>query len=58
MLNIKNFFSELVDISDDDWVIFSSKLIRRCFPKKSVILRIGERENFLSFIENGNFEQA
>ena len=53
MLNIKNFFSELVDISDEDWAIFSSKLIRRCFPKKSVILRIGERENFLSFIENG-----
>ena len=53
MIEIKRYFEKIVDISEKDWEIFSSKLIRREFIKKSVILKIGEKEYYLSFIEKG-----
>ena len=53
MIEIKRYFEKIVDISEKDWEIFSSKLIRREFLKKSVILKIGMKENYLSFIEIG-----
>jgi len=53
MINIKNYFKTLVDISDEDSDLFISKLNRKEFSKKSVILEIGKQENFLSFIEEG-----
>lgn len=51
--NIRKYFNEFVSISDADWDVFSSKLSRVEFPKKSLILEIGKRERFLSFIEKG-----
>ena len=53
MIEIRNYFEKMVVFSDHDWAIFSSKLIRRVFDKKSLILLINEKENFLSFIEKG-----
>jgi len=53
MINIKNYFKTLVNISDEDSDLFISKLHRKVFRKKTVILEIGEQENFLSFIEEG-----
>jgi CRP-like cAMP-binding protein len=53
MIEIKKYFEKIVDISEKDWELFSSKLIRREFLKKSVILKMGEKENYLSFIEKG-----
>ena len=43
----------MVSISEKDWEYFSSKLIRREFAKKSIILKVGQKENYLSFIEKG-----
>jgi CRP-like cAMP-binding protein len=53
MIEIKKYFEKLVFMSERDWQIFSSKLIRREFKKKTVILKIGEKENYLSFIQRG-----
>lgn len=40
-------------ISDKDWLYFSSRLVERNFPKKTVFLKLGETENFISFIKTG-----
>lgn len=53
MNEIKQYFEKLVTISDKDWEIFSSKLVRREFSKKSFLLKAGQKENYLSFIEKG-----
>jgi len=53
MIEIRNYFAKMVAISDHDWAIFSSKLIRRVFDKKALILLVNKKENFLSFIEKG-----
>lgn len=53
MIEIKKYFQKQVDISEKDWNIFSSKLIKREFPKKTNLLKVGQTENYLSFIETG-----
>ena len=40
-------------ISEKDWDFFSSKLVRREFAKNSIILKVGHKEKYLSFIEKG-----
>jgi len=40
-------------LSDNDWQIFSSKLIREELSKKQVLLEVGQIENYLSFVESG-----
>lgn len=50
---IRSYFEKYVTISDEDWDFFSSKLIKREFPKNSNLIRIGQKENYLSFIEKG-----
>ncbi len=53
MINIKQYFRNLVDISDKDLDLFITKLHKTSFRKKSIILEIGNQENFLSFVEQG-----
>ncbi|VTR54935.1 Cyclic nucleotide-binding domain [Sphingobacterium thalpophilum] len=53
MEKIKNYFNSLVKMEDSDWVIFSSKLEKVEFPKKSLLLKMGHTERYLSFIEYG-----
>lgn len=53
MERIKEYFKGIVDLDDNYWNIFSSKLVQRDFPKKSIILKAGQVENYLSFIEKG-----
>lgn len=54
MERIRQFFQkEFMAISDQDWQAFSSKFIRQVFPKKTLILKAGEVENYVSFIEEG-----
>ncbi|WP_281637572.1 Crp/Fnr family transcriptional regulator [Flavobacterium marginilacus] len=53
MEEIKKYFEKNVLLTDSDWQIFSSKLFRREFSKKTKILKIGQKENHLSFIEKG-----
>lgn len=53
MKAIHQKFKEFTKISDSDFEIFSSKLSREIFPKKSFLLQSGQTENYLSFIESG-----
>lgn len=53
MEQIKAYLDRLVDISDEDWDYFTSKLKPRYFQKKSVLLKLNEVENHISFIESG-----
>ncbi|WP_312333785.1 Crp/Fnr family transcriptional regulator [Sphingobacterium sp.] len=53
MDRIKQYFDSLVVMSDTDWELFSAKLVKTEFPKKSLILEIGKTEQYLSFIEKG-----
>lgn len=53
MEQIRKYFDTIVQQSDEDWHFFSSKLDRQEFPKKTLLLKIGRTENYLSFIEKG-----
>ena len=50
---IREYFEKTTKLSDKDWELFSSKLIRHQFLKKHTLLRIGQIENHLSFVETG-----
>ncbi|MEX1192460.1 MAG: Crp/Fnr family transcriptional regulator [Brumimicrobium sp.] len=55
MEQIRQYFEQLAKqkLKDKDWELFSSKLSREDFPKKHLLLRNGQTENYLSFIETG-----
>ena len=53
MEQIKEYFKKTFILTDTDWQIFSSKLSKQEFPKKTLLLRAGKTENYLSFIEKG-----
>lgn len=53
MEQIRYYFEERIKMTDNDWKIFSSRLIQKEFPKKHILLRVGKIENHLSFIEKG-----
>lgn len=54
MNQIRTYFQQLVKIDDTDWDIFSSRLIKKIYPRKTRILEIGDPEKYLSFIETGS----
>ena len=53
MEQIRVLFEKNVNISEKDWELFSSKLVRRQFSKKTLLLKTGQTERFLSFVEKG-----
>lgn len=53
MDEIRNIFEENTKLSDEDWAYFSSKLKRLEVPKKTAILKAGNVENHLSFVQSG-----
>lgn len=53
MNQIRAYFENLVDLSEKEWKIFASKLQKAEFPKGGLLLKVGEIENYLSFIEKG-----
>jgi CRP-like cAMP-binding protein len=53
MKQIRDYLERIAPLTDGDWQIFSSKLIKREFSKKTVILKAGQTENYLSFMETG-----
>ena len=50
---VRKQFEQFVTIPDKDWEASTSKLVRREFPKKTIILKEGQVENYISFIEEG-----
>lgn len=53
MERIREHFEKLTILSKHDWDIFASGLEEKIYAKKSVILKAGEVENYLSFIVEG-----
>lgn len=55
MEQIRHYFEKAIQqkLTDEDWQIFSSKLLQQKLPKHHVLLKAGETENYLSFIEAG-----
>ena len=53
MQQIKDYLDQIAAISPSDWHFFTSKLIRRVIPKKTIFLKLNEIENHISFIESG-----
>lgn len=53
MDQIRVYFEKIAKLSDVDWDLFSSKLEKQEFPKRTMILKAGTTENYLSFIEKG-----
>lgn len=53
MLEFRKHIESIATISNEDWSIFSSFLEKREFPKKHIFLKMGEVENYVSFIEKG-----
>lgn len=40
-------------MTNKDWQIFSSKFVRQEFPKNHILLKVGQTEDYLSFVESG-----
>ena len=53
MEQIRQLFEERVKLTDKDWEIFSSRLTQKEIPQKHTLLKVGQIENHLSFIEKG-----
>ncbi len=53
MNKFRDYIGKIAEVDDEDWLFFSSRLIRREFPKKNIFLDSGQIENHISFIEKG-----
>ncbi len=53
MSKIKEFFAKISPLKDKYWQIFYSKLEKREYSKKDIILKQGTVENYLTFVEEG-----
>lgn len=53
MQQIREYFETIVPLNDEEWQLFSSKLERQDFTKKTTLLRSGKTARYLSFIETG-----
>lgn len=43
----------MVPLTDRDWEVFSTRLEQVDFPKKTLLLKAGQTEHYLSFLEKG-----
>lgn len=53
MHEIRKFIDNISPMNDSDWKLFSSKLQEVNLKKNTTLLKIGEIENYLSFISKG-----
>lgn len=53
MEEIKKFIDHIYPMSGTDWNFFSSKLQKQTLKKNATLIKIGEIENYLSFISEG-----
>jgi CRP-like cAMP-binding protein len=50
---IRRYFEKSVNLTHQDWQTFSERLIKEEVPKKTLLLKVGQTEDHLSFIETG-----
>lgn len=53
MQAIRDYLEKIAPLPDDDWDLFASGLERKAYPKKHLLLKAGQTEHYLSFIEKG-----
>ncbi len=53
IVNIRTYLEKSLTINDNDWKFFTSKLALIKIKKRTKILKIGEVENHISFINKG-----
>ena len=55
MEQIRQYFQHAIqqEISEKEWIFFVSKLSRQEFSKNHIILKTGQIEDYLSFVETG-----
>lgn len=53
MEQIRQHFEKTFKLTDRDWDFFSSKLKKKEFSKKHLLLKKGQTENYLSYVEKG-----
>lgn len=53
MERVRIYLEQIAKVSDEDWGIFSSFLKQQTIPKKTVFHKVGEVENYISFLEQG-----
>jgi CRP-like cAMP-binding protein len=53
MEQIRQYFEQSIKLTDQDWETFSSKLTKIEVPKRQLLLKAGQIENYLSFVEKG-----
>ncbi|PXY42507.1 CarD family transcriptional regulator [Flavobacterium cheongpyeongense] len=53
MQEIRNNLEQMAKLTDEEWAVFSSKLICEKVPKKTLLLKKGHVENYLSFVAKG-----
>lgn len=50
---LKEYIERIISLSNQDWETIASFFIRREYAKGLKLIRVGEKENYLSFIEQG-----
>ncbi|MBO9728112.1 MAG: Crp/Fnr family transcriptional regulator [Chitinophaga sp.] len=53
MQQMHELLRKQVDISDEDWQLFSSRFEQKIYPPKTFYLKAGETENYLTFVDSG-----
>ena len=53
MKNIRDYIETITKVNDEDWNLFTSKLQKKTFPKRTILTDLGQVENYISFIEKG-----
>lgn len=53
MEKIKAYFEKTLQLTEEHWIEFSTKLHQKKIPKKTLLIKTGETEKYLSFIDKG-----
>jgi CRP-like cAMP-binding protein len=50
---IKEYIERLTKLSEQEWQVISSYFVKKEFPKGTKLIKVGDTEQYLSFIEKG-----
>ncbi len=54
MYQVREYFDNIIKMTNDDWIIFSSKLKKIELKKRTALVKVGAIETHLNFIEKGS----
>lgn len=53
LAKLKHYLERFGPLPEDDWLLFTSRIVTRDFTKKQTILKTGRIEDYVSFIDTG-----